>query len=68
MFLDQSSTHRSSRRWTLAFTSLAFFMVALDALIVITALPAMQVTAREAVQVPAADAGLQRRGGDGQLR
>jgi EmrB/QacA subfamily drug resistance transporter len=31
-----------SPRWTLALTSLAFFMVALDALVVITALPAMQ--------------------------
>ena len=41
MVLDQSSTHRSSGRWTLALTSLAFFMVALDALVVITALPEM---------------------------
>src|SRR5712692_9643784 len=29
-------------RWTLALTSVAFFMVALDALVVITALPAIQ--------------------------
>jgi EmrB/QacA subfamily drug resistance transporter len=41
MTLDQSSTHRSSGRWTVALTSLAFFIVALDALVVITALPAM---------------------------
>jgi len=33
---------RSIRAWTLALTSLAFFMVALDTLIVITALPAIQ--------------------------
>jgi EmrB/QacA subfamily drug resistance transporter len=33
---------RFSPRWTLALTSLAFFMVALDALVVATALPAMQ--------------------------
>ena len=33
--------HRSSPRWTLALTSLAFFMVALDALVVTTALPAI---------------------------
>jgi MFS family permease len=31
-----------SPRWTLGLTSLAFFMVALDALVVATALPAMQ--------------------------
>lgn len=31
-----------SPRWTLALTSLAFFMVALDALVVTTALPAIQ--------------------------
>jgi EmrB/QacA subfamily drug resistance transporter len=30
------------RRWTLALTSIAFFMVSLDSLVVITALPAMQ--------------------------
>lgn len=33
---------RSSRSWALALTSVAFFMVALDQLVVITALPAMQ--------------------------
>src|SRR2546430_7347869 len=33
---------RTSPRWTLALTSIAFFMVALDTLVVVTALPAMQ--------------------------
>ena len=33
--------HRSPRLWALALTSVAFFMVALDSLVVITALPAM---------------------------
>jgi EmrB/QacA subfamily drug resistance transporter len=33
---------RPSPRWTLALTSIAFFMVTLDTLVVITALPAMQ--------------------------
>jgi EmrB/QacA subfamily drug resistance transporter len=33
---------QSSPRWTLMLTSLAFFMVALDALVVATALPAIQ--------------------------
>ncbi|MGH2516223.1 MAG: MFS transporter, partial [Ktedonobacterales bacterium] len=32
---------RQSSRWTVALTSIAFFMVALDALVVITALPAI---------------------------
>src|SRR5262249_51374875 len=32
---------RRSPRWTLGLTSIAFFMVALDALVVITALPAI---------------------------
>ncbi|MBJ7602259.1 MAG: MFS transporter [Candidatus Dormibacteraeota bacterium] len=36
-----SKATRSLRGWTLALTSLAFFMVALDALVVITALPAI---------------------------
>ncbi|HKF75086.1 MAG TPA: DHA2 family efflux MFS transporter permease subunit [Candidatus Dormibacteraeota bacterium] len=36
------TAHRSSPRWALALTSIAFFMVALDTLVVITALPAMQ--------------------------
>ena len=31
----------SSRSWAVALTSIAFFMVALDALVVITALPAI---------------------------
>jgi EmrB/QacA subfamily drug resistance transporter len=35
------STKQSSPRWTLALTSIAFFMVALDALVVATALPAI---------------------------
>src|SRR6266851_842913 len=33
---------RSRPIWTLALTSVAFFMVALDALVVVTALPAIQ--------------------------
>src|SRR5581483_2861511 len=33
---------QSSPRWTLILTSAAFFMVALDALVVATALPAIQ--------------------------
>jgi EmrB/QacA subfamily drug resistance transporter len=36
------TARRSSPPWTLALTSIAFFMVALDTLVVITALPAMQ--------------------------
>ena len=32
---------RSRLGWTLALTSLAFFMVGLDALVVVTALPAI---------------------------
>jgi len=39
---DHAMNDRSVRAWTLALTSLAFFMVALDTLIVITALPAIQ--------------------------
>ena len=35
-------TNRTSPRWTLGLTSIAFFMVALDALVVTTALPAIQ--------------------------
>jgi len=34
--------HRSSPRWTIALCAIAFFMVALDALVVTTALPAIQ--------------------------
>ncbi len=37
----QPSRPRSSRGWALVLTSAAFFMVALDALVVITALPAI---------------------------
>ena len=33
--------NRSSRGWTLALTSIAFIMVTLDALVVVTALPAI---------------------------
>jgi EmrB/QacA subfamily drug resistance transporter len=36
------STSPTTRRWTLALTSVAFFMVALDSLVVTTALPAIQ--------------------------
>jgi EmrB/QacA subfamily drug resistance transporter len=36
------TAQNSSPRWTLALTSIAFFMVALDALVVATALPAIQ--------------------------
>jgi len=35
-------TNRTTQRWTLALTSIAFLMVALDALVVATALPAIQ--------------------------
>ncbi|MGI8553679.1 MAG: MFS transporter [Dehalococcoidia bacterium] len=37
-----SLVQQGSRGWALALTSVAFFMVALDALVVITALPAIQ--------------------------
>jgi EmrB/QacA subfamily drug resistance transporter len=36
------TSEKSSPRWTLELTSIAFFMVALDALVVATALPAIQ--------------------------
>lgn len=36
------STRRSHQGWTLGLTSIAFFMVALDSLVVTTALPAIQ--------------------------
>ncbi|MGH2909054.1 MAG: MFS transporter [Solirubrobacteraceae bacterium] len=36
------TTNRTSPRWTLGLTSIAFFMVSLDALVVTTALPAIQ--------------------------
>src|SRR6516164_2001457 len=42
MTLSFSGPGGANRRWTLAVTSIAFFMVALDALVVITALPAIQ--------------------------
>ncbi len=35
-------TNRQRLGWTVGLTSVAFFMVVLDALVVITALPAMQ--------------------------
>jgi EmrB/QacA subfamily drug resistance transporter len=37
--MDETSGNRARRGWTLAVTSVAFFMVALDALVVTTALP-----------------------------
>ena len=36
-----ASRHRSRRVWALALTSVAYFMVVLDALVVIAALPAI---------------------------
>src|SRR5258706_5897126 len=36
-----AQVHRSSRGWALALTPVAFFMVTLDALVVITALPSI---------------------------
>jgi len=36
------ATTRSQSIWTLALTGIAFFMVALDSLVVVTALPAIQ--------------------------
>ena len=42
MTLSFSGPGGANRRWTLGVTSIAFFMVALDALVVITALPAIQ--------------------------
>src|ERR1700737_4851112 len=40
--LQHASARRSRPIWTLALTAIAFFMVALDALVVVTALPAIQ--------------------------
>jgi EmrB/QacA subfamily drug resistance transporter len=40
--VDASSEHRPRLGWILALTSTAYFMVVLDALVVITALPQMQ--------------------------
>jgi len=42
MAITQSLGRRSRPAWTLALTGVAFFMVALDALVVVTALPAIQ--------------------------
>jgi len=42
MVVQQLPVARSRPIWTLVLTSLAFFMVALDALVVVTALPAIQ--------------------------
>jgi EmrB/QacA subfamily drug resistance transporter len=42
MTVTRSVSSRSSRGWVLALTSAAFFMSALDLLVVMTALPAMQ--------------------------
>lgn len=38
----QAASRPGQRRWALALTSVSFFMVALDSLVVITALPAIQ--------------------------
>ena len=42
MAIQHASARRSRPIWTLALTAIAFFMVALDALVVVTALPAIQ--------------------------
>src|SRR5260370_4296531 len=42
MVVQQMPIARSRPVWTLVLTSLAFFMVALDTLVVVTALPAIQ--------------------------
>jgi len=42
MVVQPSPIHRPRPIWTLALTAIAFFMVALDALVVVTALPAIQ--------------------------
>src|SRR5712692_10388374 len=42
MAVHQLLVARSRPVWTLALTGVAFFMVALDALVVVTALPAIQ--------------------------
>jgi len=42
MVVQPAATRRSRPIWTLALTAIAFFMVALDALVVVTALPAIQ--------------------------
>ncbi len=42
MVAHRSKASRTSRGWTLALTSIAFFMVMLDAMVVITALPSIQ--------------------------
>jgi hypothetical protein len=43
---DHSHISRPHPGWTLALTSVAFFMVTLDSLVVITALPAMHQSSR----------------------
>jgi len=42
MLVQDASARRSDPIWTLALTAVAFFMVTLDALVVITALPAIE--------------------------
>ncbi|TMD16606.1 MAG: MFS transporter, partial [Chloroflexi bacterium] len=42
MAITDLAVGRSRPIWTLVLTSLAFFMVALDTLVVVTALPAIQ--------------------------
>src|SRR5437588_3344655 len=42
MAIQHASARRSRPAWTLPLTAIAFFMVALDALVVVTALPAIQ--------------------------
>src|SRR5438477_4739720 len=42
MVVQPSPIHRPRPIWTLALTAIAFFMVALDSLVVVTALPAIQ--------------------------
>jgi hypothetical protein len=47
VFLEQmQDSRRLSSAWTVALTSVAFFMGALDLLVVIAALPAMQRASR----------------------
>src|SRR5689334_3354941 len=42
VIIQAAPAQRSRPIWTLALTAIAFFMVALDALVVVTALPAVQ--------------------------
>ncbi len=46
---------RSGLGWVLALTSTAYFMVALDALVVVTALPRMQQDLHVGLELPAVD-------------